>query len=73
MAPFDNAPEGSLQFWVIGGEFEDTSFRRLADGRAEALGPFDSYDDAFRTWRQRSDRTRSAAHVRYTITANPAG
>jgi hypothetical protein len=58
------------QFWVIGGEFEDTSFRTM-QGPPDAHGPFLSYDEALRVWRARSDATRSFAHVRYTIAANP--
>jgi hypothetical protein len=59
------------QFWVIGGEFEDTSFRTM-HGPADACGPFASYDEALRVWRERSDETRCQAHVRYTIAANPS-
>ena len=27
-------------YWVVGGEYRDTSFRELCDGSAQAVGPF---------------------------------
>ena len=60
------------QFWVIGGEFRDTSFSEMiAD--AEAFGPFPSYDKALQLWKERSQATRPLAHVRYTIATNNIG
>ena len=58
------------QFWVIGGEFNDTGFTALRS-RPDAIGPFGSYEDAFKVWHDRSIETRSEAHTRYTIAANP--
>jgi len=58
------------QYWVIGGEFRDTGFNALC-AKPDAHGPFASYEDAFKTWQDRSTATRSEAHVRYTIAANP--
>ena len=60
----------SRHFWVIGGEYRDTSFRELTPGTSEALGPFQAYDDALRVWRDRSLATRPKPHVRYTIAAD---
>jgi hypothetical protein len=60
------------QFWVIGGEFRDTSFSEMIDD-AEAFGPFPSYDTALRLWKERSQATRPLAHVRYTIAVNNIG
>jgi hypothetical protein len=71
MQTMQTAPSVNRQYWVIGGEFQDTSFRTL-DGPALAHGPYASYDEALRVWRERSDATRSQAHVRYTIAANPS-
>jgi hypothetical protein len=61
------------QFWVIGGEFRDTSFSEIVDGEVEAFGPFASYDSALRLWKERSQATRPLAHVRYTIAVNNLG
>jgi hypothetical protein len=57
----------SKQFWVIGGEFTDTNFERLADGGAKALGPYPDYDAALAAWREIAVATRPVAHIRYTI------
>ena len=61
------------QFWVIGGEFRDTTFREIVNGPVEAFGPFMSYDTALRLWRERSQATRPLAHVSYTIAVNNLG
>ncbi|MGQ0675226.1 MAG: DUF4170 domain-containing protein [Rhodospirillales bacterium] len=55
-------------FWVVGGEYRDTSFRDLS-GQPEVFGPFQEYDDAMRVWRERTGASKSAALVRYTIAA----
>jgi hypothetical protein len=59
------------QFWVVGGEFRDTDFNRLA-GPAEATGPFADYETAFKEWERRSMEMKRHAHVRYTIVSNQA-
>jgi len=58
------------QYWVIGGEYRDTSFRELTEPPAEAVGPFADYDQALTVWRERSLATLPQAHVRYTIAVN---
>lgn len=55
-------------FWVVGGEYQDTSFRNLS-GQPEVFGPFEDYDTAMRVWRERTGASKSAALVRYTIAA----
>jgi hypothetical protein len=60
------------QFWVIGGEFRDTSFNEMIE-EAQAFGPFPSYDTALQLWKERSQATRPLAHVRYTIATNNIG
>jgi hypothetical protein len=63
----------SKQFWVIGGEYADTSFEQLAvDGGATALGPYPSYDAALDAWRSVAVATRPVAHMRYTIVSDIA-
>ena len=55
-------------YWVIGGEFTDTSFRRLAPGaREERLGPFKTYREAYQAWQARARATIDDATVRYRI------
>jgi hypothetical protein len=56
----------NTQYWVIGGEFRCLEFREL-DGSADALGPFKTYEEAERVWRDRAEATRGEARTRYTI------
>ena len=55
------------EYWVVGGRYSDTSFTILENGGAEAYGPFHRYEDALRSWSERSNRNRAQAVVRYTI------
>ncbi len=57
------------EFWVVGGRYRDVSFVDIAEGGAEAYGPFASYEAAMRVWSDRSDRTRAMAAMRYSIVA----
>ncbi len=58
------------QYWVIGGEYEDTSFSRIRDARA--MGPFPTYGQALSVWREMSIETRPRANTRFTIAENAA-
>ena len=41
------------QFWVVGGEYESTAFKNLAEGSTEVReGPFDDYDKALKEWQR---------------------
>jgi hypothetical protein len=56
------------RFWVVGGEYADASFERLATGaREERHGPFMSYDEAYATWQARARATIDDALVRFRI------
>jgi hypothetical protein len=55
------------EYWVVGGTYRDSSFVDLRDGSGELYGPFTSYDAALSSWRDRTDRTRSQATVRYSV------
>lgn len=56
------------QFWVVGGEYTDTSFTRLAPGKTEErIGPFARYQDAYDAWLVRARATIDDATVRYRI------
>ena len=55
-------------FWVVGGEYADTSFTEIVSGGTEhRLGPFDAYDEAKAVWRAKAMETIDDAHVRYRI------
>ena len=56
------------RYWVIGGEYADTAFRKLAAGKAEErIGPFDSYEAAKAAWQGRAWATVDSANTRYRI------
>jgi len=56
------------RYWVTGGEYADTSFAALAPGKAEERhGPYMSYDEAFKLWRERSMAKIDYATIRYRI------
>ena len=56
------------RFWVVGGEYADTGFERLAKGASEERhGPFMSYDEAYATWQARARATIDDALVRFRI------
>ena len=75
MASVDNAlvrfridRRGATQYWVVGGEYTDTSFRRMVEGAAEKrVGPFESYDEARKQWAGLSMAQVDNALVRYRI------
>lgn len=55
-------------YWVIGGEYVDTSFRDLAPGKKEErYGPFPTYHEAYQEWSGRARATIDDATVRYRI------
>jgi len=56
------------RYWVVGGEYADTKFERIAKGaREERLGPFKSYGEAYATWQARARATIDDALIRYRI------
>lgn len=62
------------RYWVVGGEYADTSFTRTAGGGAEErIGPFASYDDAKAAWQERAWQTVDSAHHRYRIEEENGG
>jgi len=55
-------------FWVVGGEYADTSFTRIAKGKkAERLGPFPTYEGAYAAWQNASWRHVDQCNFRYRI------
>lgn len=60
--------EASTEEWyVVGGEYADTSFDVIAEGKQlESHGPF-SRQDAMNTWRALTGKTVDNAMVRYDL------
>ena len=55
-------------YWVIGGEYADTSFRTLASGaRLEQHGPFATYKEAFALWQMRAWKTVDDCNFRFRV------
>lgn len=55
------------KYWIVGGEYSDTSFDRLLDGTAEVKGPFATRESAMDEWRRLASATKASCHTRYTI------
>lgn len=60
--------DAELNVWyVVGGEFADSAFSRMAEGRPlEIYGPFD-HKTALERWRAITGRTVDSALTRYTV------
>ncbi len=55
-------------YWVVGGEYADMSFTKLAPGaREERHGPFATYQEAYEVWQSRARATIDDALVRFRI------
>ena len=62
------------RYWVVGGEYSDTTFTAFAPGKAEVrVGPFASYDEAQKAWSGRAWATVDDAHSRYSILTEEVG
>ena len=59
------------RFWVVGGEYTTTDFETLIQGTERVVGPFETRNDAERTWRALSEDFRPQAQVRFTIAHEP--
>lgn len=55
-----------LAFYVVGGEYTDTSFAELVRP-SPVLGPFATYEEAFNAWRARAIATIDQAYARFQI------
>jgi hypothetical protein len=63
-----------MRYWVVGGEYADTSFTRLAPGKAEeCYGPYATYNEAYAAWSARARATVDDATIRYRIVADDGG
>ncbi len=56
------------QFWIVGGEYNDTRFCNVALGcEEEWFGPYDDYQSAKAEWSKRAWQTVDEATKRYRI------
>jgi len=57
-----------MAYWVVGGEYRDATFTEMAPGaQKESLGPFASYEEAYKVWASRAWATVDNALVRFRI------
>src|SRR5262249_22620023 len=54
-------------FWVVGGVYQDTSFREPAGGAEQWFGPFDTYEVVKAEWARHVWVSVDDAHCRYRI------
>ena len=54
-------------FWVVGGEYTDTDFNAVKPGTEVKLGPFDTYEEARKVWKDKSMAAIDDAYVRFRI------
>ncbi len=58
-------------YWVVGGEYAETSFTRMVPGKElEVYGPFNNWDEALGFWRGLTSKSVDDALVRYDIREN---
>lgn len=62
----------TTKFWIVGGEYRDTSFSEIVTGTQCLDGPFPTYETALSQWRRMAGETRSNACARYTIAQETA-
>ncbi len=60
------------EYWVVGGNYRDATFRDIEEGRGEVYGPFPSYTDALESWKARNAHTRPEATRRYSVVVTAA-
>jgi hypothetical protein len=56
------------RYWVVGGVYRDMAFSALRDGVPQAMGPFETRDEATAVWRKVSQETKGAT-ARFSIAA----
>ena len=62
-----------MPYWVVGGEYTDTSFQTLAPGKAlEQHGPFESYKQAHDVWAGRAWATVDDCNSRFRVVEGSA-
>ncbi len=62
----------NARFWVVGGEYTDTTFNQLVSGSERLMGPYLDRDAALIAWRRVAEETRGDCHARFTVAEEPA-
>ena len=66
------AQSGTIQYWVVGGEFGSLNFHQLIEGTQQIRGPFRTRSDAEAAWRNLSEEFRHKCNFRFTIVRDSA-
>jgi hypothetical protein len=65
--------ERVMAYFVVGGEYRDATFTEMAPGaQMERLGPFASYEEAYKIWASRAWATVDNALMRFRIVDDKA-
>ena len=57
-----------MAYWVVGGEYRDATFTEMAPGaQKERLGPFATYEEAYKVWATRAWATVDHALIRFRV------
>jgi hypothetical protein len=57
-----------MAYWVVGGEYRDATFTAPAQGaQMEHLGPFATYEEAYKNWAARAWATVDNALIRFRV------
>lgn len=57
----------NTRYWIIGGEYTDTSFSTLVAGTEQVAGPFTTRERALAVWRRFAAETSSLCNARFTV------
>ncbi|RCK52353.1 hypothetical protein TH25_07590 [Thalassospira profundimaris] len=55
------------EYWVVGGEYEDTSFEKPVGGSEERHGPFTSFEQAEKEWSKLAWQHVDDCNYRYRV------
>ena len=68
LVPEDVGTQAATLYWVVGGEYADTSFGKPAAGkRLERIGPFRTQEEAHKVWQGKAWSTVDDALCHYRI------
>ncbi|HVJ53745.1 MAG TPA: DUF4170 domain-containing protein [Aliidongia sp.] len=57
-----------MAYWVVGGEYADTKFDRMAPGKTlEQHGPYATYEEAHKSWAARAWATVDDCNCRFRV------
>ena len=63
----------STRYWIVGGEYTDTSFDTLIVGTERIAGPFACRDSALAVWRRYAAETSGLCNARFTVAQETRG